>query len=186
MENKSTEINELFTALSLAQSDMRVASKDSQNPFFKSQYANLQSVIESSREALCKNGLAVTQIIQQDINGIDFLVTMLCHKSGQYISSSMKINPSKPDVQSLGSYITYLRRYCYSAIVGVYDGFSDDDGNDAMPEKESKATQEQLASIVKKIEADHTVYDKIVKRYHIKELVDLNINQAEDAIKFYK
>jgi hypothetical protein len=127
-EYKSTELNEIFSALSKAQEEIKVAVKDANNPFFKSKYANLQAVIESSRPALCKNNLAVTQQIIPNEQGIDYLVTTLCHSSGQWISSSMKINPAKADMQSLGSSITYARRYSYASLVGVYDGEEDDDG----------------------------------------------------------
>lgn len=128
---KSEQLNELFAALSKAQTEIRVAERDSSNPFFKSSYANLQSIIEASRPALCKNNLAVTQQIISD-NGQDYLVTMLCHASGQWLSSRMRIAPAKSDIQSLGSCITYLRRYSYAALVGVYDGQEDDDGNHAV------------------------------------------------------
>lgn len=129
--HRSTELNEIFAALSKAQDEIKVAVKDANNPFFKSKYANLQAVIESSRPALCKNGLSVTQQLMPNEAGQDYLVTTLCHSSGQWISSYMKINPLKTDIQSLGSYITYARRYSYAALVGVYDGQEDDDGASA-------------------------------------------------------
>jgi hypothetical protein len=43
----------------------------------------------------------------------------------------MTVNPPKQDIQSLGSYLTYLRRYTYSAIVGVVASEEDDDGEAA-------------------------------------------------------
>src|SRR6266568_1673775 len=108
-ESRSQELNELFSAMAKAQAEIKVALKDSSNPFFKSSYANLQSIIEASRPALCKNGLSVMQQMISGESG-DYLVTLLAHSSGQWISSQMRINPAKQDVQSLGSYITYLRR----------------------------------------------------------------------------
>jgi hypothetical protein len=132
--HKSQELNEIFSALAQAQGEIKVAIKDSANPFFKSKYANLQSVVESARPSLAKYGLSVTQFVDQDDTGHECLCTMLCHKSGQWILSRMRINPVKPDPQSLGSCITYLRRYMFASIVGVYDGFEDDDGNDASTE----------------------------------------------------
>lgn len=136
---RATQINELASAMSKAQLEIKVALKDSNNPFFKSSYANLQSVIEASRPALCKNGLSVMQQIRPNLAGQECLVTLLCHSSGQWISSEMKITPAKADIQSLGSYITYLRRYCYASIVGVYDGTEDDDGNHAVAEEPRRA-----------------------------------------------
>lgn len=153
-EHRSMEVNELFSSLSKAQAEFKVAVKDSSNPFFKSKYATLQSIIEASRPALCKQGLSVVQQVIPHENGYEYLVTMLCHSSGQWLSSSMKIAPTKPDVQSLGSYITYLRRYSYSSLIGVYDGAEDDDGNGATlgrkPESSDNhpATESQMKRIV--------------------------------------
>jgi len=143
--HKSTELNELFASMAKAQAEIKVALKDSSNPFFKSKYANLQAIIEASRPALCKHGLSVLQQIVPDGNGRDSLVTMLCHSSGQWVASRIMINPAKTDVQSLGSYITYLRRYCYAALVGVYDG-QDDDGNGAIDHYSSPEPQRPLQS----------------------------------------
>lgn len=198
-QNKSTEINELLTALSLAQAELKVAPKDSNNPFFKSQYANLKSVIESSRAALCKHGLSVVQIVTQHtattpnglINEGQYLVTVLGHKSGQWIQSCMKITPLKNDPQSLGSYITYLRRYAYAAIVGVYDGFEDDDGNKASHTPEQKTNHNKSANItalrieeiVKLLDGNVLKYREILAQYNANELAGLKEYEADEVIK---
>lgn len=165
VQYRSAELNELFTALAKAQADIKVALKDSNNPFFKSRYANLQAVIECSRPALCNNGLFVAQPIRPNSAGQDCLVTILGHSSGQWISSEMKIMPLKTDIQSLGSYITYLRRYCYASIVGVYDGTEDDDGGnatqDTLPVKTASATYKISAEQLHMIENELTGFDKI-------------------------
>ena len=41
---KSENVNELFTALSKAQAEIKGAIKDSSNPFFKSNYADLKTL----------------------------------------------------------------------------------------------------------------------------------------------
>lgn len=126
----SPEIGQLLEALSKAQAIMRGALEDSSNPYFKSNYADLTSVWEACREPLTKNGLSVIQTIQV-VNGASCLVSILGHLSGQWIKSVLPINPSKPDIQALGSAITYCRRYALSALVGVCP--VDDDGEQAMP-----------------------------------------------------
>ncbi len=164
VQYRSTELNELFAALAKAQADIKVALKDCNNPFFKSRYANLQAVIECSRPALCNNGLFVTQPIRSNSAGQDCLVTILGHSSGQWISAEMKITPLKTDIQSLGSYITYLRRYCYASIVGVYDGTEDDDGNatqDTAPVRTTTPTYKISAEQLHMIENELAGFDKI-------------------------
>ena len=129
--NQSEQINELSKALSVAQSQMSFARKDSKNPFFKSSYADLSSVWDACREPLTKNGLAVIQTFDADHDGGEVIVvTTLTHSSGQWISSRLKMPLVKKDPQGLGSAITYGRRYSLAAIVGVIAD-EDDDGNAA-------------------------------------------------------
>lgn len=130
----SIELNELFDALSKAQGEMEEAKTDSKNPFFKSNYADLASIIRASRKVLAKHGLSVIQPVRtfQDKR---YLFTRLGHSSGQWIEGGIPLCPPKEDIQSLGSYITYLRRYCYAAMVGVVSSGEDDDGEKAMDRK---------------------------------------------------
>lgn len=129
---QSNEINELMGALAKAQGKMSGAIKDAANPFFKSKYADLNSVWSACREPLSENGLAVTQTVQEKESGEIFLRTTLAHSSGQWISSIMPIriksDGKKNELQELGACLTYLRRYTLSAIVGVAPD-EDDDGN---------------------------------------------------------
>ena len=121
------DINELAKALALAQSEIGGAKKDSSNPFFKSKYADLESVWEACRSALTKNGLSVSQLVGSDEKGLN-LTTMLLHSSGQSLTTTCSVPIAKQnDPQAAGSAITYFRRYQLAAIVGVYQ--TDDDGN---------------------------------------------------------
>ena len=129
---QSEEINELAEALSKAQGLIEGAAKDSKNPFFKSSYADLHSVMACAREPLASNGLSVTQPTQV-IDGQLCLITMLMHKSGQWIKSVMPLVLAKNDPQSVGSALTYFRRYCYASLCGVAQ--MDDDGESAMERK---------------------------------------------------
>lgn len=132
MNTQSNEIDQLFTALAKAQGAMTAASKDSANPFFKSKYADLNSVWNACREPLSANGLAIIQTVQQRESG-DVLFTVLGHSSGQWVSSSLplriKSDGKTNELQVMGSCLSYLRRYALAAIVGVAPADEDDDGN---------------------------------------------------------
>jgi len=121
-------MKELFTALSIAQSQLEHAKKDSINPHFKSKYADLASCLDAIKEPFAKNGLCITQVVYTE-NDKYFLKTILAHKSGEFIESNMQIMLTKNDIQGLGSGITYTRRYALQAIAGL--GADDDDGNEA-------------------------------------------------------
>ena len=125
---KSEKIDKLAAALSKAQSEMKGAEKKSVNPFFNSGYADLHTVIESSFPHLTKYGLSVIQGNESN-PGEFFVTTMLLHESGQWIKSKLKMPIEKVTAQSIGSTITYGRRYGLSAITGIAQ--YDDDGKAA-------------------------------------------------------
>lgn len=124
----SEQIGDLAGALSKAQREIKGAVKDSQNPFFKSSYADLTSVWNACREALTSNSLAVIQTCSMGEHGVT-VSTRLVHASGQWVEDDLTVMPTKVDPQGIGSAITYLRRYTLAAITGVAP--EDDDGNAA-------------------------------------------------------
>lgn len=129
---KSEELKDLLGALAKAQGEIKTAGLTAVNPYFKSSYSDMAEIVRVSRPALTKNGLSVIQQILPNNDGQNILHTILGHESGQWIESRMRILPPKPDIQSLGSYITYLKRYAYAAIIGVVSSDEDDDGERSM------------------------------------------------------
>lgn len=126
--NKSDSIKNLAAALNKAQSEMGGASKDANNPFFKSKYADLGSVVAAIKEPFASNGLSYTQFPIEDGGRIG-VETILMHESGEWLSNSFTVNLTKQDAQSAGSAITYARRYALQSIAGIPS--EDDDGNSA-------------------------------------------------------
>ena len=126
----SENIDQLMTAMSEAQSEMEHASFDSKNPHFKSNYASLASIIDATKPQLTKFGLSLTQWSCSLEDGKVGLTSLLAHKSGQFIMSSMPVNPVKQDPQAFGSAFTYAKRQARTAICGI-SAEEDDDGNAA-------------------------------------------------------
>jgi len=135
--NQSESIAKLSAALVKAQAEMSGAVKDSANPFFKSSYADLNSVIKAIKEPFSKYGLAYTQFPYNDENGVGVnvgVVTRLIHESGEWLECNYTIPLTKLDPQAAGSAITYARRYALQAMAGI--PAVDDDGESAMGRKE--------------------------------------------------
>jgi hypothetical protein len=131
-EWKSESVDKIGAALAKSQAEIDGAAKKSTNPFFKSSYADLHTVIQSCMPQLSKNGISIVQGTEFDIdhkgNGHYFVSTTLIHASGQWLKSRCRlIVGGKKDIQALGSAITYGRRYGLSAMAGI--GQFDDDGN---------------------------------------------------------
>jgi hypothetical protein len=132
--NQSESIANLTLALSIVQGKMSHAIKDSANPFFKSKYADLESVWDACRSLLSENGLAVMQFpgLYSELDKSMSLTTIISHKSGEWIGQEMSVPVSKVDPQGAGSALSYMRRYSLAAVVGVVSANQeDDDGNAA-------------------------------------------------------
>jgi hypothetical protein len=128
---QSESISDLATALCSAQAEMGGAVKDSNNPFFKSNYADLTSVIKVIKEPFAKHGLSFVQLPVTSVggNGIG-VATMLMHDSGQWIKSEYLLPMDKVTPQGAASSITYARRYALQALAGIPS--VDDDSEMAM------------------------------------------------------
>jgi len=137
---QSETIGALAAALAKAQGEIAPAPMDRDNPFFKSKYATLTSLWESARAALAKNGLAVTQVTDFDANGEVVLLTTLLHSSGEWIGGVYPIRTTDNKPQTLGSALTYARRYAFGALVGLTSD-DDDDGNAANNGAQAKPQQ---------------------------------------------
>jgi len=141
--NRSESIVKLAKALVKMQSEMEGAAKSSENPFFKSKYADLESCWKAVKEPLTNNGLAVTQLVGEYIDGIQSLETILMHESGEFISGVASIPVGKKDAHGMGSACSYLRRYGMCAVLGLIQ--QDDDGNLALdPKKVVKKNKQHL------------------------------------------
>ena len=138
---KSESIKEIATALSNFQSKMIAVKKDAINPFYKSKYATLDTIWETIRKPLSENGLSVAQTMNLTSDGKSVLETTLYHTSGEWISGQQLVNPVKDDPQSLGSAISYARRYSLSAILGIVADEDDDANIATKPEVKDKTPE---------------------------------------------
>jgi len=121
----SPEIKNLITALHAFQGDMKPIKKGAVNPFFKSKYADLSSILEAIQPLMTKHDLAISQFPC----GAGGLRTILMHTSGEFIEDVVDMPSVDNKPQSVGSALTYARRYGISAVLGL--ATEDDDGNAA-------------------------------------------------------
>lgn len=189
---RSASINELASAMSKAQSAYARIDLNRENPYFKSKYADLDSIVEATRSGLSKNGIFFTQTIHLD-DGATILHTELLHSSGQWIKSMTRILPAKNDPQTYGSTLTFMKRYAAAAILGVTASHDplDDDAEVAMVEARQILSKgpsnkynpkEQSADVVTREQLDELEYelseypdlaDEIMTKMQIQSLADL-------------
>ena len=182
---KSSElINELANALCRAQSQMGGAVKDSSNPFFKSKYADITSVIKAIKQPFADNGLSYTQFPISNEHGVG-VSTRLMHISGQYLEMEYTLPTVKRDPQASGSAITYARRYALQSIAGI--PVADDDAEAAMLRGDEQRSQirtisdNQIITIEKLL--DETKSDVVrflswLQVGHIKDILAIDYDRA--------
>lgn len=164
---QSPELGQLGAALAKAQAAIGTVSKDrkakieSAKGSYGYTYANLADVWDVIREPLSSNGLAIVQQAANNAQGVTVTTTLL-HVSGEFIRDRcwMAVGDSRP--QSLGSAITYARRYSLSSLVGVATAEDDDDGKAAsappfdarLPPRQKQAQAPNVAAAMKKHEEE--------------------------------
>lgn len=197
--NQSESIAKLAAALSKAQGALNGAKKDSDNPFFKSKYADLESVWHACRQPLADNELSVIQTTDF-VEGKPLLITTLAHSSGEWIRSITPLFMTKFDSHTMGSALTYARRYALAAMVGVVQ--TDDDGNEASkpgaakvsinqnmnfgpgPEDITIENKQHIDVILKDL--DHADVEKISGFFGVTNLKNINHKQYKELVKYHK
>lgn len=146
MIETSEQINELATALAKAQAAFtavpkgktaRVYSKRT-NSEYSYKYADLADAWDVARAPLADNGLSVVQCPVSPDRGVISVVTLLIHTSGQWIKSVLTMEAADATPQSIGTIITYARRYGLASMLGLVT----DEDTDAQGHEQRQAPQQ--------------------------------------------
>ena len=116
---KEQSINEKLFNL---QQEIGTVSKDASNPFYKSKYFDINSLIKQLQPLLKKHRLLLLQPIEEDM----VYSKLICVDGTGGVISALKL-PQLTDPQKLGSCITYYRRYTLASLLGLQS--IDDDAN---------------------------------------------------------
>ena len=119
------------------QQEIGTISKDAKNPFYKSKYFDINSLIWQLQDLLKKNRL----VLLQPIYGDSIETQIKCIDTEQSVISNLKL-PELNDPQKLGSAITYYRRYTLASLLGLQA--VDDDGNLGSGKVESQVEKKWL------------------------------------------
>lgn len=120
----------ISAALAAAQLKMGKALKTSNNPHYKSKYADLSSVMTACLPSLNAEGIAVVQLPVSNDSGDQSLRTIFMHAdTAETVECTIPLIIQKNDMQGLGSALTYARRYGLQCLAGL--AAYDDDANAA-------------------------------------------------------
>ncbi len=116
---------EFLQALSDLQNSITKVVKNTDNPYYKSKYADLNALFEQIKPLITEKGFVLIQVVRGSQ-----LHTELVHiETGESIFGDMDLLTAKPDMQQLGSAVTYARRYSLLPLLNIET--ADDDGNTA-------------------------------------------------------
>ena len=129
---------EIYKKLLKVQKEVGSISKDSENPFFKSKYFDINGLIQHVNPILTKHGLLLLQPIKE---GKQYSI-IYDPETGENADSCLEL-PKLNDPQKLGSAVTYYRRYTLCSLLALQA--EDDDANRAS-EESKKPVKEKLSN----------------------------------------
>jgi len=181
-------MTKLHASMAKAFAAIEGATKDTNNPFFKTKYADLSSVVAAIKPALVANDLFFTQASHERDGGV-CVETFVHHADGGSMSfGSLFVPASKNDAQAYGSAMTYARRYSLQTAFGVCP--EDDDGNAAVTHSKAQTAmadpmidQTQRGIIADLAAAADVNILTIVESYNAKSIDGLTAKQADAVIK---
>ena len=164
----------IYQKLLEVQKEIGAIEKDSENPFFKSKYFDINKIIQVVNPLLSKNNLVLLQPIK---DGKQYSI-IVDSETTESVESELAL-PTISDPQKLGSAVTYYRRYTLQSLLGLQA--EDDDANASSkevnkPKSKPKATNENIKAVktaMDKADNKKVVFEKASNYYSLtKEQLD--------------
>lgn len=172
----------LSKALGIFRDKVSAVKKDADNPFFKSKYADLPSILEVIKDPLKESGLCLYHTMKSTENGYVVISTIAHEETAESISSEFPVFGNKP--QEIGSSISYARRYNIQAMLDIPT--EDDDGNTANTASRTKAVSQEPQKpwmndpefdALEKVIGNYSTADEAVKAARVKYAVSKPMEQ---------
>jgi hypothetical protein len=149
----------IYSKILKAKKSFPSIKKESANPYFKSKYADLQTILEAVEGPLLDNGvLIVSQINENTVE-----TALIDSENGERVSSYYDLTPGL-NAQGRGSEITYARRYQLQCLLNLVA--EDDDGNQASQKPDPKFNgKEKLDKMQTALNQDPNSKEKLLKHW---------------------
>lgn len=132
-------VDKIAAALLAFQKEITPPVKNADNPYFKSKYADLCSLLAHCKLGMEKHGLVFISV------GLE---SRIQHTSGQFIEGDFPCEVHGLSAQQVGSAFTYGRRYNFQGLLGI-NAEEDDDGAKATEPKAKAAVSNAKLNVVK-------------------------------------
>ena len=171
-EDAIPRVNGIYYKLHLAKQAIGKINKSADNPFFKSKYTDLNTILDVVEPILHKYNLLLLQPIA---NGcVQSIVIDI--ETGEEFISEIKL-PEINDPQKLGGCISYFRRYSVQSLLSL--SMQDDDANDVTKHVNKKPTmpQERFENGLTKVDSG-----EITKEQFLKPLNQFELTEVQKAV----
>ena len=115
----------IMEALLRVQKNIGKVVKSSNNPHFRSKYANLDEVLDVAKKVLNEEGLVLSQLSGKDQYG-QYVATSIGDQTNRSIESRVYFSGQEDNMQKIGAAITYARRFGLTSLLALES--EDDDG----------------------------------------------------------
>jgi hypothetical protein len=175
----------LWAAICALQADMPEVSKNrtAKGAKFSYRYADISDVLAAVLPALSRVGLALTQETSIIDGGI-MLTTRLTHAgTGESVEGHYPVARITDDPQTMGSALTYARRYALCTLIGLAP--DDDDDGEATKQRAPAAgrinttQREQLGALIEESGAD---IEAFCRYFRVGSLAEITQDRFSDAV----
>lgn len=160
----------IYTKLLNAKKSIGKVHKNSKNPHFKNNYADINALIETIEPILLENNLLLLQPV---ING-KVITQIIDVESGEKIESILELDGNL-NPQQRGSQITYYRRYTLQSILSLQT--TDDDGNSASTPQKPLMSEKQYETFIERLQSDKSIIDKARNQFQFTTSQELEIKE---------
>lgn len=155
----------IYHKIALIQKEIGKLVKDQNNPFYKSKYFDINSLVEQLQPHLEKHNLVLMQPVLEG----KIITIIRDPETNEFLTSEMKL-PELSDPQKMGSCITYYRRYTLQSLLALQA--EDDDANKASGKVKAEEkpwlnpNTDNWTKAVNALKGDYTIED-IEKKYKL-------------------
>lgn len=150
----------IYVKLWKAKHEIGKIVKGNDNPFFKSKYADLNTILEACEPILLKYDL----ILLQPVKGTSVVTQIIDIDNGETIESYLDL-PNIVDPQKMIAAVTYYRRASLQSLLSLQA--IDDDGNTAKDGAKPTLTNERFQNAIKAINEGKFDVKVLREKYHI-------------------
>lgn len=152
----------------------------------RSKYAKFEDINEAVKPVLQKHGFAITFKTHTEKDSVT-VTGILMHRDGHRESTDMMLEAdtsgSKNGVQSIGSSVSYAKRYVLSALLNITTRGEDDNGARG---KTEYITEEQVIELKRLATETKSSIPKLCKYYKIDKIENLPASLYESTVTAFK